>query len=84
MTPICPRSLSFRPVLLPPSADIQLHIGESSRSQVEVSMDGQEIFLLDKKEYLRVNDTGRKRKMWADNVTGQDVQISYSMCDACE
>ncbi|ORZ02353.1 ATP-NAD kinase-like domain-containing protein, partial [Syncephalastrum racemosum] len=62
MTPICPRSLSFRPVLLPPSADIQLHIGESSRSQVEVSMDGQEIFLLDKKEYLRVSSLQKEER----------------------
>ncbi|CAO3595832.1 unnamed protein product [Absidia cylindrospora] len=54
LTPICPRSLSFRTVLLPPSAAIQLKIGESSRSQTEVSMDGQEIFLLEKGEYLQV------------------------------
>ncbi|KAI8332430.1 ATP-NAD kinase-like domain-containing protein [Chlamydoabsidia padenii] len=54
LTPICPRSLSFRTALLPPSATIQLKIGESSKSQVEVSMDGQEIFLLDKGEYLQV------------------------------
>ncbi|CAO3618656.1 unnamed protein product [Cunninghamella echinulata] len=54
LTPICPRSLSFRPALLPTSAAIQLKIGESSRSQIEVSMDGQEIFLLNKGEYLQV------------------------------
>ncbi|CDS03136.1 hypothetical protein LRAMOSA00538 [Lichtheimia ramosa] len=54
MTPICPRSLSFRTVLLPPSANIRLEVGDASRSQVEVSMDGQEVFLLDKGEYLQV------------------------------
>ncbi|KAI7850557.1 ATP-NAD kinase-like domain-containing protein [Circinella umbellata] len=54
MTPICPRSLSFRTVLLPPSANIRLQISDASRSQIEVSMDGQEIFLLDRSEYLQV------------------------------
>ncbi|KAI8065664.1 ATP-NAD kinase-like domain-containing protein [Gongronella butleri] len=54
MTPICPRSLSFRTVLLPPSSAIQLKIGESSQSQIEVTMDGQEVFLLEKGEYVQV------------------------------
>ncbi|KAL0076754.1 ATP-NAD kinase-like domain-containing protein, partial [Phycomyces blakesleeanus] len=81
LTPICPRSLSFRTVLLPPSANIHmkvykikkkilyrvygslqsfalniflLQIGESSRSQIEVSIDGQEIFMLEKGEYVQV------------------------------
>ncbi|KAG0171071.1 NADH kinase pos5 [Apophysomyces sp. BC1015] len=65
LTPICPRSLSFRPVLLPPNANIHLkagsfsaesasQIGEASRSQIEVSVDGQEIFMLNKGDYLKV------------------------------
>ncbi|RUS13627.1 hypothetical protein BC937DRAFT_95024 [Endogone sp. FLAS-F59071] len=54
MTPICPRSLSFRTVLLPTSASIQLRIGETSRSPVEVCMDGREVYMLDKGEYLQV------------------------------
>ncbi|KAL0138203.1 ATP-NAD kinase-like domain-containing protein [Mucor lusitanicus] len=54
LTPICPRSLSFRTVLLPPSSNIELKIGEKSRSQTEVSIDGQEIFMLHKGEYVKV------------------------------
>ncbi|RUP47320.1 hypothetical protein BC936DRAFT_145861 [Jimgerdemannia flammicorona] len=54
MTPICPRSLSFRTVLLPTSASIQLRIGETSRSQIEVCMDGREVYMLNKGEYLQV------------------------------
>ncbi|KAG0316763.1 NADH kinase pos5 [Dissophora globulifera] len=54
LTPICPRSLSFRPVLLPPNATIQLKIGEKSRGSAEVSLDGKETFFLDKNEYLQV------------------------------
>ncbi|KAI8064338.1 ATP-NAD kinase-like domain-containing protein [Gilbertella persicaria] len=55
LTPICPRSLSFRTVLLPPSSTIELKIGEKSQSEVEVSIDGQEIFMLHKGEYVKVS-----------------------------
>ncbi|KAL1922876.1 uncharacterized protein VTP21DRAFT_9252 [Calcarisporiella thermophila] len=54
LTPICPRSLSFRTVLLPPDVSIQLKIGESSRSTAEVSFDGREVYTLNKGEYLEV------------------------------
>ncbi|KAI9284468.1 ATP-NAD kinase-like domain-containing protein [Umbelopsis sp. AD052] len=54
ITPICPRSLSFRTVLLPTSSRVQLKIGESSKSPVEVSMDGREIYMLERGEYLQV------------------------------
>ncbi|KAF9933215.1 NADH kinase pos5 [Linnemannia zychae] len=54
LTPICPRSLSFRPVLLPPNATIQLKIGDKSRGPAEVSMDGKETFFLEKNEFLQV------------------------------
>ncbi|RIA80936.1 ATP-NAD kinase-like domain-containing protein [Glomus cerebriforme] len=54
VTPICPRSLSFRPVLLPPGVKIQLRIGEESRAPTEVTVDGREICMLDKGEWLEV------------------------------
>ncbi|CAG8636157.1 10603_t:CDS:10, partial [Paraglomus occultum] len=54
LTPICPRSLSFRPVILPPNAVIQLRIGDSSRSSTEMTVDGREVYNLTKGEYLEV------------------------------
>ncbi|CEI96286.1 hypothetical protein RMCBS344292_10452 [Rhizopus microsporus] len=51
LTPICPRSLSFRTVLLPSSSIIQL---KNTKNPIEVSMDGQEIFMLNKGEYVKV------------------------------
>ncbi|XP_010270285.1 PREDICTED: NAD kinase 2, chloroplastic-like isoform X2 [Nelumbo nucifera] len=39
-TPICPHSLSFRPVILPDSARIELKIPEDARSNAWVSFDG--------------------------------------------
>jgi NADH kinase len=59
MTPICPRSLSFRTALLPTNSTIDLKIGDRSRSQVEVSIDGQEVFLLNKGEYVKVSNGKR-------------------------
>lgn len=41
VTPICPRSLSFRPLVLPEDVDITLRLSDKNRSrEVEVSVDG--------------------------------------------
>jgi NADH kinase len=41
LTPICPRSLSFRPLVLPEDAQITLRLSEKNRGrEVEVSVDG--------------------------------------------
>ncbi|KAI0686770.1 ATP-NAD kinase [Cerioporus squamosus] len=41
LTPICPRSLSFRPLVFPSSSSITLRISERSRASAGLSMDGQ-------------------------------------------
>ncbi|KAF2755835.1 ATP-NAD kinase [Pseudovirgaria hyperparasitica] len=41
LTPICPRSLSFRPLVLPANTPISLRFGEKNRGrELEVSVDG--------------------------------------------
>ena len=41
LTPICPRSLSFRPLVLPANVDVVLRLSEKNRGRsVEVSVDG--------------------------------------------
>lgn len=41
LTPVCPRSLSFRPLVLPPSTPITLRLSEKNRGrELEVSIDG--------------------------------------------
>ena len=41
LTPVCPRSLSFRPLVLPASAQVTLRLSEKHRGQeVDVSIDG--------------------------------------------
>ena len=39
-TPICPHSLSFRPIVFPDSAKIRIHISEEARSHAWASFDG--------------------------------------------
>ena len=44
LTPICPRSLSFRPLVLPANTPITLRLGEKNRGrEVDVSIDGRSI-----------------------------------------
>jgi NADH kinase len=54
LTPICPRSLSFRPVLLPSDAHVQLRVSEKSRAAAQVSVDGREVQALEPGQYLQV------------------------------
>ncbi|KCV69976.1 hypothetical protein H696_03441 [Fonticula alba] len=54
LTPICPRSLSFRPAVLPPDCSISLRLAAGSRSSAEVSFDGRNNLKLDFRETLHV------------------------------
>ena len=40
MTPICPHSLSFRPVILPANVEIKIKVPASSRIPAWVTIDG--------------------------------------------
>ncbi|KAK6938367.1 hypothetical protein RJ641_031875 [Dillenia turbinata] len=52
-TPICPHSLSFRPVILPDSARLELKIPENARSNAWVSFDGK------RRQQLSIGDSVR-------------------------
>ncbi|KAH9177813.1 ATP-NAD kinase [Lactarius sanguifluus] len=54
LTPICPRSLSFRPLVFPASSSITLRIGDRSRAPAGVSMDGQASHVLNPGESVTV------------------------------
>ncbi|RKP35197.1 ATP-NAD kinase-like domain-containing protein, partial [Dimargaris cristalligena] len=54
LTPICPRSLSFRTILLPPYSVVQLKITAASRGTADVSLDGREVATLQVGQYLEV------------------------------
>jgi len=55
LTPICPRSLSFRPLVFPSSSAVTLRVGDRSRSSSGVSMDGQSSRILNPGESVRVH-----------------------------
>ncbi|XP_010930698.2 probable NAD kinase 2, chloroplastic isoform X1 [Elaeis guineensis] len=53
-TPICPHSLSFRPVILPDSAKLELKIPEDTRSNAWVSFDGKRRQQLSRGDSVRI------------------------------
>ncbi|WRT64061.1 uncharacterized protein IL334_000989 [Kwoniella shivajii] len=54
LTPIAPRSLSFRTVILPGRGSVQLEISPLARSAAELSIDGKEVCLLNPKESVHI------------------------------
>ncbi|XP_052188245.1 NAD kinase 2, chloroplastic isoform X2 [Diospyros lotus] len=54
-TPICPHSLSFRPVILPDSARLILKIPEDARSNAWVSFDGKRRQQLSRNDSVRIS-----------------------------
>ncbi|XP_047325324.1 NAD kinase 2, chloroplastic [Impatiens glandulifera] len=53
-TPICPHSLSFRPVILPDSARLELKIPQDARSNAWVSFDGKRRQQLSRGDSIRI------------------------------
>lgn len=53
-TPICPHSLSFRPVILPDSARLELKIPDDARSNAWVSFDGKRRQQLSRGDSVRI------------------------------
>ncbi|KAI8051951.1 ATP-NAD kinase-like domain-containing protein [Syncephalis plumigaleata] len=54
ITPVCPLSLSFRPVLLPADARIKVRVSTSSRGEAELTVDGRELCLLSVGSYVEI------------------------------
>jgi NADH kinase len=53
-TPICPRSLSFRPAILPASVTLKVRLTNYSRGLAELSIDGRDFRTLRRGEYCRI------------------------------
>ncbi|XP_021760887.1 NAD kinase 2, chloroplastic-like [Chenopodium quinoa] len=54
-TPICPHSLSFRPVILPDSARLELKVPDDARSNAWVSFDGKRRQQLSRGDSVRIS-----------------------------
>lgn len=59
LTPIAPRSLSFRSVVLPGDATVQLQISPRARAPATLSLDGREVGKLGKGDNVVI-----KRSKW--------------------
>ena len=51
-TPICPHSLSFRPLIFPDSVELKIQVPDDSRSTAWASFDGREQTELHRGDYL--------------------------------
>ncbi|TPX23653.1 NADH kinase pos5 [Coccidioides immitis] len=61
LTPICPRSLSFRPLVIPSSTPVTLRLSEKNRGgEADVSIDGVLV-----KQGLRI---GMKIRVWGEDI----------------
>ena len=66
VTPICPRSLSFRPLVLPADAKITLRLSERNRGrEVEVSVDGRRWGGL---------QPGQEVRLWLEELAGDGCE----------
>ncbi|KAJ1679233.1 NADH kinase pos5 [Spiromyces aspiralis] len=54
LTPICPRSLSFRTVFLPASSTIRLQVDTASRGPATICTDGNDAGVLEKGQYIEI------------------------------
>ena len=55
ITPICPHSLSFRPLILPDCSQLKLRIHHDSRAACLVSFDGRNQISLDKGDFVTIS-----------------------------
>jgi NADH kinase len=56
-TPICPRSLSFRPIVLPPHSMLKIRLAEDSRGLAEVGVDGRDYHVLEKGQFVAITQS---------------------------
>ena len=57
LTPICPHSLSFRPIILPKTAKITIIMPQEARTGAWVTFDGQMRFRMERNEKLVIRDS---------------------------
>ncbi len=54
LTPICPHSLSFRPIIVPSTVELKVQVPLDARNSAWVSMDGRNRLRLDQGDYVRI------------------------------
>lgn len=54
ITPICPHSLSFRPIIVPPGAELKFTVSANARGTASVCFDGRQSITISKHDYVIV------------------------------
>jgi NAD+ kinase len=60
LVPICPFSLSYRPLVIPASEDVSIQVDEGQRTDVMLTSDGQDVFPLREKDQIHVSVAGTR------------------------
>lgn len=63
LVPICPHTLSDRPVVVPASLDIEVRMLERADTKAEVAADGHALGELNPDDRLRIRDAGRRVRL---------------------
>lgn len=54
LTPVCPHSLSFRPIVVPSTVELKIRVPLDSRNCAWVSIDGRNRQKLERGDYVRI------------------------------
>jgi NAD+ kinase len=60
LTPICPFSLSNRPIVIPSSDRITIIVEKEQRTQVILTVDGQEVFPLEPEDEIHITESEKR------------------------
>jgi NAD+ kinase len=80
LSPICPHSLSFRPMLLPDSSEIKLQVPLDSRYSVWASFDGKHRIELTRGDYVIVTRSRYPMMTITSSGLGRSWFQSISRC----
>ena len=73
LTPICPHSLSFRPIILPKTAKITIVLPQEARTGAWVTFDGQMRFKMERNEKLVIRESAYCVPFVNWNETNEDT-----------
>jgi NAD+ kinase len=79
LTPVAPHALSARPLVLPGSSDIEVHVPKHARSRPIVSFDGHHEMVLERDSRVRI--TQSKSFVPFFRLTGNDTQSAGPSSD---
>ncbi|CAK8698438.1 NAD kinase-like [Clavelina lepadiformis] len=80
VTPICPHSLSFRPIIVPPGAELKFALSENARGPASVSFDGKGTTEIFPGDYVTIRTSVHPAPCVCKNNPFDDWFDSLSRC----